>query len=354
MELIPGLPDDVARDCLIRVMHPQFSTVVSVCKAWKTELELPEFHRRRKLTCNTQKLVVMAQARVERKEDSKAMKYGVSPIYRFTVLEPDTGDWCELPPIPWFSDGLLMFCQVVSVGSDIVVLGGLDPATWEVSNSVSIFNFVSATWRRGSSMPGVRRSFFGCASDSDRTVFVVGGHDGDKNALRSGLAYDVKDDNWFPLPDMTRERDECKAAFLGGKLHVIGGYCTEMQGKFEKDAEVFDFATWKWDHLGDNFLESASCPRTCTICDDELYMCHGGDVLALKGTTWQAIARLPCDVSKIAYVAAWQGKLMVIGSGGFGQPHMAYVLNMQKYEWVKLETPEQYSGHVQSGCYLEI
>ncbi|KAF2301337.1 hypothetical protein GH714_022931 [Hevea brasiliensis] len=318
MELIPGLPDDVARDCLVRVVHRQFSTVVSVCKAWRTELDLPEFHRRRKLTCNTQKLVVMAQARVDRKEDSKVVKYRVSPVYRLTLVEPDTGDWCDLPPIPGFSDGLPMFCQVVSVGSDIVVLGGLDPATWEVSGSVFVFNFVSAAWRRGSSMPGVRRSFFGCASDSDRMVFVVGGHDGEKNALRSGIA-------------------------MTGKLHVIGGYCTEMQGRFEKNTEVFDFATWKWNDMQDNFLETAICPRTCTSGDDGMYMCHAGDVLALKGTMWQAIAKLPCDVSNIAFVETWQGKLLVIGSAGFGEPHMAYVLDLKKYRWTK-GTPEQYSG----------
>ncbi|KAF2301312.1 hypothetical protein GH714_022569 [Hevea brasiliensis] len=323
MELIPGLPDDVARDCLVRVVHRQFSTVVSVCKAWRTELDLPEFHRHRKLTCNTQKLVVMAQALVDRKEDSKVVKYRVSPVYRLTLVEPDTGDWCDLPPIPGFSDGLPMFCQVVSVGSDIVVLG-------------------------------VRRSFFGCASDSDRMVFVVGGHDGEKNALRSGIAYDVRKDEWVPLPNMARERDECKAVFHSGKLHVIGGYCTEMQGRFEKNTEVFDFAMWKWNDMQDNFLETAMCPRTCTSGDDGMYMCCAGDVLALRGTMWQAIAKLPCDVSNIAYVETWQGKLLVIGSAGFGEPHMAYVLDLKKYRWTKMGTPEQYSGHVQSGGFLAL
>ncbi|KAJ9179123.1 hypothetical protein P3X46_010946 [Hevea brasiliensis] len=354
MELIPGLPDDVARDCLVRVMYKQFSTVVSVCKGWRTQLELPEFHRRRKDTCNIQKLVVMAQARVEPKEGSKVVKYRITPVYRLTLLELDTGDWCELPPIPGFSDCLPLFCQVMSVGSDIVVLGGLDPVTWEVSPSVFVFNFVSATWRRGSDMPGVRRSFFGCASDSDRTVFVVGGHDGEKNALRSGLAYDVAKDDWNALPDMARERDECKAVFHGGKLQVIGGYCTEMQGRFERDAEVFDVAAWKWSHIQESFLEAAICPRTCTSGDDALYMCHGGNVLALKGTMWQAVSKLPSDMCNIAYVGTWQGKLLVIGSAGFGEPHVAHVLDLKEYRWTKMETIEQYSGHVQAGCYLEI
>ncbi|XP_012073304.2 F-box/kelch-repeat protein At1g80440 [Jatropha curcas] len=354
MELIPGLPDDVARDCLVRVMYKQFPTVVSVCKGWRSELELPEFSRRRKNTCSSQRLIVMAQARIDQKEGSSAMKYGASPIYRLTLLELDTGDWCELPLIPEVSNGLPMFCRVVSVGSEIVVLGGMDPTSWEVSNSVFVFDFVSATWRRGADMPGVRRSFFGCASDSDRTVFVVGGHDDEKNALRSGMVYDVAKDEWAPLPDLARERDECKALFHDGKLHVIGGYCTEMQGRFEKTAEVFDVATWKWNGMQENFLAYAMCPRSCTSGNDQLYTCHGTDVLAFKDTTWQAVAKLPADVHNIAHVEALQGKLSVIGSAGFGEPYVGYEMDLKKYTWRKVQTPQQYSGHVQSGCYLEI
>lgn len=353
MELIPGLPDDVARECLVRLMYRQFSTVLSVSKGWRTQLESPEFYRRRKDTSTSQKLVVMAQARVDPNEVFKFVKYPLIPVHRLTLLEVDTGDRCELPPIPEFSYGLPLFCQVMSVGSDIVVLGGLDPATWEVSSSVFVFDFVSATWRRGSDMPGVRRSFFGCASDSDRMVYVAGGHDSDKNALRSAMAYDVAKDDWIQLPDMARERDECKAIFHGGKLHVIGGYSTEMQGRFERDAEVLDLATWTWNHI-QQFLESTTCPKTCTSGDDGIYMCQGEYVVALKGTTWQVVYMLPCDVDNVAYLAKWQDKLLVIGSAGFGEPHVAYVLDLNKYRWTKMETPRQYSGHVQSGCYLEI
>ena len=46
-------------------------------------------------------------------------------------------------------------------------------------------------------MPGVRRSFFGCATSySGRMVYVAGGHDGEKKALRSALVYDVAKNEW--------------------------------------------------------------------------------------------------------------------------------------------------------------
>ncbi|MCI58652.1 F-box/kelch-repeat protein, partial [Trifolium medium] len=67
-------------------------------------------------------------------------------------------------------------------------------------------------------------------------IYVVGGHDEEKNALRSAFVYDVANNAWTQLPDMARERDECKAVFCcsvsgSGTIRAVGGYCTEMQGR---------------------------------------------------------------------------------------------------------------------------
>ena len=148
------------------------------------------------------------------------------------------------------------------------MVGGYDPQTWESLNLVFVYNVVSATWRRGTDIPGVR-SFFGCASDSDRTALVVGGHDDEKNALRSVLAYDVAKDKWLPVHDMAMERDECKVVFQRGKFHVIGGYHTETQGGFERSSEAFDVVSWQWDHVNEDLLEASTCSRTCEVGDDD-------------------------------------------------------------------------------------
>ncbi|KAI5337155.1 hypothetical protein L3X38_016424 [Prunus dulcis] len=355
MVLISGLPDDIAYDCLIRIKHDQFPAMASVCKGWKAEVELPEFHRLRKAGGHSQKLIVMVQSHVVSNHGVGVFKCPDSPVYRLTLCEPDLGNWSELPPLAGFATGLPMFCQLTAVGSDLVVIGGWDPMSWTISNSVFVYNFVSATWRRGADMPGGARIFFGCSSDSDRMVFVAGGHDDEKNALRSAIAYDVAKDEWISLPDMARERDECKAIFQHGKLHVIGGYCTEMQGRFERSTETFNLSTWQWDQVQDDFLQVATCPRTCVDGNDEtMYMCRGGDVVKHRRGTWKFVAKLPAQVRNPACVTAWQGKVLVIGCAGFGEPHMAYILDLDNYTWTKLETPHKYSGHVQSSCHLEI
>ncbi|RHN76430.1 putative kelch-type beta propeller [Medicago truncatula] len=126
-------------------------------------------------------------------------------------------------------------------------------------------------------------------------VYVVGGHDEENNVLKSAFAYDVANDVWVSLPDMVRERDECKAVFCAGNngfgtIKVVGGYRMEMQGRFERSAEEFDVATWWWDPVEEEFLDDATCPRTCVDgceLDRRMYMCMGDDVVALDGDTWQ-------------------------------------------------------------------
>ncbi|KAF8027524.1 hypothetical protein BT93_E0430 [Corymbia citriodora subsp. variegata] len=356
MELIPGLPDDVARECLIRVPYGGFSTVASTCKGWKSEIEQPQFRSHRMSAGRSQTVVVMAQAVPDPTRKTGFSKLSHGPVYRLTTFEPLSGCWGELPPPPGFAGGFPMFCQLAAAGSDLVLIGGLDPVSWEASGAVYVYSFMTGEWRRGAEMPGARRSFFGCASDGDRVVLVAGGHDGEKNALRSALAYHVERDQWLSLPDMARERDECKAVFRRGKFHVVGGYSTEMQGNFERSSEEFDPATWWWGPVREDLLAASTCPTTCVDGDgdDDLYMCRDGEVLALRGLAWRAVAKVPADVCGPAHVTKWQGKLLVIGSPRSGGVQKVYMLDTSSGSWISIESPEKFSGHVQAGSCLEI
>ncbi|KAF8027522.1 hypothetical protein BT93_E0428 [Corymbia citriodora subsp. variegata] len=356
MALIPGLPDDMARECLIRVPYAGLSAVASTCKGWKAEIKLPQFRSHRKSAGHTQTIIVMAQAVLDPPRSSGFAKLCHVPVYRLTAFEPVSGSWSELLLPPEFSGVLPMFCQLAAAGSNLVVIGGLDPVSWESSSSVYIYSFITATWRRGADLPGVRRSFFGCASDGDFVVFVAGGHDDEKNALRSAVAYHVERDEWAALPDMAREHDECKGTFQGGKFHVISGYGTEMQGRFKRSCEAFDTTTWQWGPVWDDVLMASTCPRTCVDgdADDHLYMCTDGDVLGLRGSMWRVEAKIPSDVYSPSHVTKWQGKLLVTGSPRAGEPQKAYVLEMSTRTWTNVELPEKFSGHVQVGCNLEI
>ncbi|CAN8312266.1 unnamed protein product [Cochlearia groenlandica] len=358
MELIPELPEAIARECLLRASFQEFPLISSVCKLWQQEISLPDFLRHRKASGKTQELVVLSQAQVNPVKELKPGKTIFTPVYRISVLEPESGLWIDLPPIPGKSNGLPLFCRLASIGSDLIVLGGLDPVTWRICDSVFIFSFLTATWRTGTCMPGEPRSFFACASDSERNVFVAGGHDEDKNAMTSAIMYDVAEDKWVLLPDMARERDECTAIFKSGKFHVIGGYATVEQGQFSKTAESFDVATWRWSPVENEFL-SHGMTTWQPVCvsgeNGDMYACCGGDLTVMRDDTWRKMGDLPADVCNVSYMAIRRtGKVFVIGSARYGEPNVGYDWDMSNSKWVKLETHEKYEGHVQAGCFLDI
>ncbi|KAL8465782.1 hypothetical protein ACS0TY_035038 [Phlomoides rotata] len=352
MDLFPGLPYDLGLECLIRVPPQCLSSVSSVSRTWKREIQLPEFWRRRKASGFTRKVIFMSQSRDDPTRRIWTKKYA-APVYGLTLCDPESGFWEELPPGPWFPHGLPMFCHIVGVGLSVVVMGGLDPVTFKDSRGVFIYSPVSATWRRGAHMPGCSRSFFACASDSDRTVFVAGGHDTNKDALKSAMAYDVEKDEWIMLPEMTRERDEPKGVFHRGEFHVIGGYPTEMQGSFEATAESFNVATWQWGPVQEDFLDAGACPRNCVgNGDGMLVTCRGTNVMERRGSTWTVAAELPPDVKYTAFVIAWQGKVLVIGSEESCKTFIMW--DFKRGKWEGVDCGENFSGYVQSGCCLEL
>lgn len=81
IDIIPGLPNDIALDCLIRLPFSQLHSLRLVCKAWKSEINLSELFRLRKSAGKAQPLLVLARVDV--------MLLG----FDLLVFEPETGFW---------------------------------------------------------------------------------------------------------------------------------------------------------------------------------------------------------------------------------------------------------------------
>ncbi|XP_019191807.1 PREDICTED: F-box/kelch-repeat protein At1g80440-like [Ipomoea nil] len=254
MELIPGLPDDVALECLLRISFDQFPKAASVCRAWNGVIKQPEFFRRRKASGLTRPVIAMAQ--------SNNGLSGNLPD-RLTLFEPVKGRCYDVPPIPEMVAGMPNFCRVVGIGPELAVIGGCDLRTGRFLNSVFIYNFLSARWRRGADMPGKGRLFFGCAaSEEEGTVVVAGGLGLGNISLKSTLAYDVARDRWMPLPDMSYRRHKCTCIFHRGKFHVVGSYEVEAR----QTTETLDLVTRQW-RLGDRISEVAALSRETTYLE---------------------------------------------------------------------------------------
>lgn len=357
-ELIPGLPEEIGRECLARVPFVNLGAARAVSKLWKTCIESAPFHHLRKSTGIANSVVAVSQAQLPENEPVHP-----SPsLYRLSFFDPATGAWSCAPPVPGGHRSLPRFCQIVSVGCELVVVGGWNSRTWAPSDEVHIYDLASTAWRTGAPMPGPARSFFACAGSMERRmVFVAGGHDESKNALRSALAYDVTADAWVRLPDMARARDECCGVLARDAFQVLDGYPTEARAQFTRSAESFDANAWRWGPVEEEKLEEAVCTRTCVVGGDgRLYMClMSRGVAALKeGEGWQLVAELPDDVRVALQMVAWERGLVVLGSGNTSSNQVVYVLDLKAgevpAEWRKLDLPRAFSGHVQAACSLSI
>ncbi|CAM6037908.1 unnamed protein product [Sphagnum compactum] len=331
--MIPGLPNDVALQCLIRIPVQAHAQLQRVSRKWRELVNSSQYYEERKREGTTMHFVCTVQAldqqsKIKRQQQQQSTTTASNspfaassssppppPVLGVSVMNPREKTWEQrLPHIPQQPHGLPLFCRLVGVNGKLVVLGGWDPVTWETLRSVYVYHFSSQSWRRGADMPSTRSSF-ACGVLNDRYVFVAGGHDNRKSALATAEVYDLEKDEWRTLPGMSEERDESTAVNLNGKLYIISGYSTEAQGQFVKSADVYEPQKNSWTRIEDMWsrpssmqqqqqqqqqaedhdLSSSSAGRVFAVLSGTLYSLYHNTLFSYSATnnTWSSVATLP-------------------------------------------------------------
>ncbi|XAR68634.1 hypothetical protein NMG60_11003828 [Bertholletia excelsa] len=339
-ELIPGLPDDLALDCLTRLHYTAHWVGAGVCRRWRELFLGRHFYHHRKRSGFTGKAACLVQSLPARAEPD-GQKPVKSPSYAISVFEPESGVWDRIDPIPKYPDGLPLFCQVLSSEGKLVVMGGWDPGSWNPVRDVFVYEFTTRRWTWRLEMPGTR-SFF-AAGAADGRVFVAGGHDENKNALSTAWVYDIRADVWAELEPMSEERDECEGVVIGSEFWVVSGYDTDTQGGFKRSAEVLDIHSGRWRRVEEAWRAS-QCPRSCVgIGGDGTLICWAeSDPNVRVGVCGVDLGEWTVVMGS-AYQMAQQGFFLVEKKG-----------EGQNGKLVKVGVPDEFSGFVQSGCSIEI
>ncbi|CAF1804343.1 hypothetical protein Bca4012_028747 [Brassica carinata] len=304
--LIPGLPSELAIECLVRVPHRFQYDMKSVSRSWRSLLSDSSLTKERQRCGKAELLLCLVQPLTppnpaskavgetllgdKEVEDDESPRVSGTPRFGLSVYNATMSTWNRVA----FPDQQIpLFCECVAVqaAGKILLIGGWDLETLQPVKDVYVIELAGEgsgrRWRKGASM-NEARSFFACATVGSTKVYVAGGHDDQKNALRSAEVYDVEKDEWLMLTPMTEGRDECQGLAMGPKiahLHfdkdgplsahlfdsytvgmelgfcVLSGYGTESQGRFRSDGEVYDPVTDSWSRIENVWPFPDTCRR---------------------------------------------------------------------------------------------
>ncbi|KAK6945087.1 Kelch repeat type 1 [Dillenia turbinata] len=186
--LLPGLPDDLAIACLIRVPRIEHCKLRLVCKRWYRLLAGNFFYSLRKSDGIAEEWIYV----IKRDRDGKISWHAFDPIYQL---------WQPLPPVPKeYSEARGFGCAVLS-GCHLYLFGGRDPLKGSMRR-VIYYSARTNKWHRAPDMLR-RRCFFG-ASVINNCLYVAGGeNDGAPRSLRSAEVYDPNKNRWSFISDMS-------------------------------------------------------------------------------------------------------------------------------------------------------
>ncbi|KAL8139425.1 hypothetical protein V2J09_005446 [Rumex salicifolius] len=344
MDLIPGLPDDMARECLNRVPFTSFRPILSVCKAWNREIRDPDFHRVRRLTGQVRPVFILADVSVRHK-NNRNIQNPPKLFFQLAIFDPGSEPGPEsfiylppAPPLPPDEFSTFNITGIVGIGTDVIVtLFVTKRQGGDFVNLVYVFDFLTGQWRRGADIPGQGRSVLGLAAGDPirRKVLVSGGEQ-----LKSAFLYDVARDEWLRVSDMERARFQCSVVFHGDRFHVIGGRSMSeaRPGDRMTCAESLDPVTLEWGRIDNEFLEASASDYHWVMGNGEGEMYQiSQNVTFRRGSSgeWRHVAEVPNDLKQhVTCAMTWRDKMIVIGR----RPR-AYVLDLKSREWSEHELP---------------
>ncbi|KAK1264394.1 F-box/kelch-repeat protein [Acorus gramineus] len=205
--LLPGLPDDLAIACLVRVPRLEHRKLRLVCKRWYRLLSGNYYYSLRKSLGLSEEWIYV----IKRDKDGKISWDAFDPIYHL---------WQPLPPVPGeYSEAIGFGCAVLS-GCHLYLFGGKDPSKGSMRR-VIFYSARTNKWHRAPDMLR-RRHFFGSCVINN-CLYVAGGEgEGSYRSLRSTEVYDPNKNRWTFIAEMTTAMVPFIGVVYNGKWFLKG------------------------------------------------------------------------------------------------------------------------------------
>lgn len=320
-QLIPGLPDEVAEYCLLRLPFPYQSKARSVSSSWKRAISSPSFHlAKNTLSLSLPYLFVFAFHRSTFR-------------LQWQAFDPRSRSWFALPPMPLDAAGCggggaplcppAFACAAVPHRGQLFVLGGMRSDTQTPLQTLVSYRASTNSWSVAAPMP-TPRSFFvaGCIGGK---IFAAGGHaaggvggDGGDDAIRTVESYDPAADRWAPAARMAWGVSRYDAAVVGGKLYVTEGWTWPFS--FSPRGGVYDPEADAWEEMRVGMREGWT--GVSVVLGGRLFVISEyGDcrvkVYDEARDSWQPVCGggVPGELQKPFAVAGIEGRIYVVSCG---------------------------------------
>ncbi|KAG2649329.1 F-box/kelch-repeat protein At1g55270-like [Panicum virgatum] len=299
--LLPGLPDDLAIACLIRVPRADHCKLRLVCRRWRRLLAGNYFYGlRRRLGLAEQWLYAVKRG-------------GKDGRVSWDVLDPSRGAWRALPPVPReYADADGFGCAVLG-GCHLYLVGGTDPRGGGAMRRVVFYSARSNRWHRAPDMLRRRQCFGACVMGN--RLYVAGGESGGGGGLRSAEVFDPAKNRWSFVAEMAAAMVPFVSAVHGGRWYVKG-----LGAQQEVVSQAYSPETDSWTVVLDGMVTGWRSPSACL--DGRIYAADCKDGCRLRSYDEAADAWTTCADSKqhqgssqaaeAAAIVALHGRLCVV------------------------------------------
>lgn len=304
-QLIPGLPDDVALNCLLRLpvgTHPSCS---SVCRSWRQLLGNKKrfFSQRKRLGISSPWLFVLAFDRCTGK-------------IQWQVLDLTLLSWHTIAAMP-SRDRLSphgIRCIAVPDEAALLVCGGTVSGMDCPLDTVVRFDLQRDRWTTMSRMHTPRSFFAGGLIGG--LVYVAGGSSTNLAELNSAEVLDLGRGEWRPVASMSSSMIAYDSAVLDGKLLVTEGWVWPFV--FSPRGQSYDPRADVWEPMAPGLREGWTGASVVVgghlfvICEHESLRMK---VYDMESDSWETVdgSPVPKEIAKPFSVNAGDHKICVVG-----------------------------------------
>ncbi|XP_072989023.1 F-box/kelch-repeat protein At1g30090 [Typha latifolia] len=305
--LIPGLPDDVALNCLLRLPVETHVTCRLVCRRWHHLLANKEcfFMQRRALGFRDPWLFTLAFHRCTGK-------------IQWQVLDLTHFSWHTIPAMPCRDRACPRGFGCIAIPPDgtLLVCGGLVSDMDCPLHLVLKYEIYKNRWTVMSRML-TARSFF-ASGVINGSVYVAGGYSTNQYELDSAEVLDPIKGNWQPIASMGMNMVCSDSAVLKERLYVTEGcvwpFLSSPRG------QVYDPKTDRWETMALGMREGWT--GSSVVIYDHLFVISEYNRMKVKVydmecDSWDTVegSPLPERIRKPFSVSCISNRIFVVGRG---------------------------------------